>query len=251
MQVAIEVLPTAGQPWEGYLIPTAFPIIEPHLTPLKTLLGHIVQSCRQSDLQRDVFLHSWKLHEGATGRLLHDHLQAWSPRLGMGVWPDREPPQPLTQERFMDMSAGGLQREELSLPAYRLLHLEGETDATTSAISMVFGGAALTLIFSQEGFAELRAAGKAIFLPTITAPIYTHERFYMPLLDRRSMASARSVQQLATWLCKAELYLRESAEDAGILLVSRRPLKRLLDEAALAADIQFVWPGTEGQTSII
>ncbi|AEU38911.1 hypothetical protein [Granulicella mallensis] len=75
---------------------------------------------------------------------------------------------------------------------------------------------------SDPGFQRLNANNR--YLPEITDPGFGRADFVFPLLDCRILASARSAELINQWLCSIDLYIRESPEDKGILLLSRIPL---------------------------
>jgi hypothetical protein len=82
----------------------------------------------------------------------------------------------------------------------------------------------------------------SLLLPQLTDRTFTGYPFYVPLLEFGSLARATS-DQLETWLCGASLYIRESFEDTGILIVSREPLAPLLEGLGgrLEAGTEPVW----------
>jgi hypothetical protein len=194
-----------------------------------------------SHLQRELFVHSWKLHVGNTGALIQQNLRAWNPIHGIGIWPDRNPPSRWTQETFMDASAAMLQDEEPVLASYQVLHLRCEARIRSEVASSLFGGEALFQLFSRCEADAFFARTKSTYLPLITDTLFRHARFYVPLLEAKTVSGATD-QQLATWLCGAEAYLRESAEDRGILILARTTHLRALQGAASHARIHLASP---------
>lgn len=241
MQIELQVLPTIAPPWEQYFLPCSFPLGLTQRTPILLLLEQLANLLNADGLLREVLLHSWKLAGSPAGATLQQNLTTWLPALGMGIWPDRQPPSPLTQERFMDLAAGSILGEEPELTVCRLLRLTGTAQARKAAFAALFGTGATTQMFSSQSFEAVQKAGEQVYLPTITAPIYTHERFYLPLLDRRSVNRAKTAAELGRWLCDVEVYVRESAEDQGVLILSRRPLHDHLLTAAKRSETTLNW----------
>lgn len=223
------------QPWQALVLRASFPLepvakqaIARFLTALTDLL-----EAERADLRREVFLHAWKLEDAELNSAFHQNVSRWRPSLGMGIWPNRKPPGGWTESSFMDAAATKMTGEEPELPAYKLFHLGGEPKHTREAAELVFGIGATTQMFTRESFAELQSKGKAEYLPAIVDSIYTHADFYLPLLDRSSLLTARSPGELDTLMCGVEVYIRESPEDGGVLLLSRVPLTPLLERIRL------------------
>jgi hypothetical protein len=229
-------------PWNACLLPAVFPVQQPLRAALSGFIEQLTLLLEdESPLQRHVFLHCWKLSEHEVGRLLQENLQLWQPRLGMGLFPNRQPPTTLTQEAFMDANADRIQQKAVELPAYRMAYLDADAGERRRAAVLQFGAGALTQMFSDGSFAEMQEAGRRTYLPTITAPVYTHERFYLPLLDRSALSTSPSPERFESWMGRIHFYVRESAEDGGVLIVSRLPLQPLLDRAARLADVELAF----------
>ena len=251
----LEPLKTAPS-WVAYLIPFTpdrssqnppQPGTQPDRRPeqhqsIAALLDVAAQALTaNSHLQRELFVHSWKLHAGNTGALIQQNLPAWNPIHGIGIWPDRNPPSRWTQETFMDASAAMLQNEEPVLASYQVLHLRCEAWIRSEVASSLFGGEALFQLFSRREADAFFARTKSTYLPLIADTLFRHARFYVPLLEAKTVSGATD-QQLATWLCGAEAYLRESAEDRGILILARTTHLPALQDAATHARIHLASP---------
>src|SRR5579864_5945651 len=85
---------TVCQPWQVLLLPvSAFPIKEEELAPIRDFLQKFTAAAsRRWDLTSEVFIQVEQSDE-PTGRALYvQHARRWIPEIGLGVWPDREPP---------------------------------------------------------------------------------------------------------------------------------------------------------------
>ena len=87
--------------------------------------------------------------------------------------------------------------------------------------------------FSRQPLWSILARSKQGYLPTIQERHFRKSEIYLPLLDRKSIVAAKSREQLDAWMCGIEIYLRESAEDRGILLLSLLPLNTILGNSRL------------------
>ena len=75
-----------------------------------------------------------------------------------------------------------------------------------------------------------------VLLPPIEEEGLKAFPLYVPLLTAASLSA--SAEQLDTWLGAVDVYLRESPQDKGLLIVSRQPLEKKL----LAAGIDVPRP---------
>jgi hypothetical protein len=226
--------------WESTLIPVKqFPADAEQTKALRSLIGALSQAAvRKAGPHHEVLLQAWKLTPANGSNLLSDHMAQWSPQLGLGVWPNRKPPQSWTETSFVDAAAATFRAAEPELPSHRLLRLNCKPKIRHEAAHTMRGLGTLVECFSRESFEVLQTRGKELYLPSISTRRFQHEDFYLPLLDRQSLAAARNSGELARWLCGIDLYVRESPEDTGVLIVSRAPLgpivevaQRLLQEA--------------------
>ena len=205
--------------------------------PLPTLYNEAVGSfcellARQlieiHHLHHHVLLQTWKLGPDTGARTLSAHRRAWRPQLGLGIWPDREPPQGWTEERMVDAAAAVYRGDEPEMPSHRLLRLSAPSTELVPAARAMRGTGTLVEIFSRNNSAEMDARCLETFHPRIQEHRFRHEAFYAPLADQNTFVRAESPEALDQDLCGAEVYLRESPEDKALLLLSRAPIAALL-----------------------
>jgi hypothetical protein len=220
----------APEPWEAAILVTGPLPADPKevaawsgwVTGLEALL------VRMPEVKRELLLQVWKLGPKHGAEELEEHAGSWWPQLGLGVWPDREPPQSWNQELLSDAFAASLNAEEVPLPSHKLLTLKVIGDEQHRAARLLRGHGALLEMFSPQALEEMQERGRDLFLPRMVEKRFRKARFYLPLLDRRTLAAAKDAEELNQWLCGATVYLRESAEDQGVLLVAKMPLSPLL-----------------------
>jgi hypothetical protein len=231
-------------PWQITVIPVqSFPATSPERVRQQIYFRAFGEAVLNAGLEHhQVLLQSWKLDAPTSGRTLNDHMQQWIPKLGLGLWPDREPPQSWTETSFVNAAAAVFRGDEPTLNAYPLYRLTASAVQLQAAQELRASG---TLIetFSRRPASSVLETARQQALDTIIADRYRSENFYFPLLDRRSIAASRTPEQLDRWLCGIDLYLRESPEDKGILIVSRIPLNPLF--AATDAYVRTSLTSTE------
>lgn len=229
----LKVLDVVSGPWQGALLPVpSFPVplfqreqIDSFLSALSEVLTE------QYQLNHEVLSQVWKLTPAAGGEILSENAPKWSPTPGLGIWPDRRPPQSWTEELMVDAAAAVFRGDEPEFPSYRLLLLQVEMQRERfEAARQMRGFGAQIELFSKETIDRIQASGKTAFLPAIKERRFQREGFYLPVLDSKSIAAADSTQKLDEWLCGIEVYVRESAEDQGILILSRLAIDVIVEQ---------------------
>jgi hypothetical protein len=219
------VVKPIAPPWEAFLLPlSGFPLPDDEVIPLRTFLTNLTREVSARwHLSSEVCVQVEQSDE-TEYRLLHaKHAREWIPEVGLGVWPDREPPAVWTKEEFMNIAPG----EKLRPMMYQVLRITtSQAERQQARDLMLKYGPALEIMTSDDSDAFLRKATD-LLLPPIKDLSYTCFPFYVPLLEIKSLAGA-SPEQLEACFCGASVYIRESFEDKGILLASKRPLTGVL-----------------------
>jgi len=214
-----------SRPWEAVFLPvSAFPIPAEKMAPLRKLVG----ACRQAFLKRgqlpsEVFLQTNRLGKLGSARLVR-HAREWMPELGLGVWPDQPPPVLPSSADFEDLGP----EEKLRPTIYEVMKITGEASTKQLAMAAMLGTGAVVEAVTPAGGEAFLAQTKALLLPPIKEPGFRRYPFYIPILERKTLESARP-EQLDKWFCGASAYIRESVQDKGVLIVSREPLTPLLE----------------------
>ena len=223
--MALRVVPLPS-PWEAVLLSVpVFPIPEGEsLRVANFIQGLSAQVVDNRDWSVETFIQVEQSDDKECRRIYSQRARDWIPEVGLGVWPDREPPASPTPEQFMRLTAG----EKLRPPMYQVLRITASPKAKSEAFgAMVRFGPALQIMTPDDGETYLEKA-TASLLPPIEDAAYTCYPFYIPLLERKGIASATAAQ-LEAWFCGAALYIRESFEDQGILIASCRSLAPALE----------------------
>jgi len=226
--------PTAGlrvlpldPPWESLLAPVSgFPVPEPQLSALRNFVGLLGGAIAASaKLSAEVFIQFTQLHVDDGGSQLSDHAKEWMPQLGLGVWPDRQPPTLWNREDFELLPVGARPRQL----SYQVFRIGASQPARTEARNVMFGRGTIVEVMMKDSSDKFFIKSKELLLPPIKEKSFRSFPFYLPLLDSKSAKNA-GPSQLDSWLCGASTYIRESVEDSGILILSREPLAPILDK---------------------
>lgn len=146
----------------------------------------------------------------------------WLPRMGLGVWPHREPPRLWTVQDMenMDPQAGPtLMHSVFRVTAGGNARLDAMRTMTGSGCGIQI----LCHIESKKFMDDL----KQVFLQVIQDRVFRIFPWYIPLLDLAALTTPAPPLVLRV-LQETRLYIRESREDGGILLLAREPLEDLL-----------------------
>lgn len=216
----------APAPWEAYRARvSAFPAPEAELASVRRFWQALSAAAVGAwKLSAEVFLQFAQLHLGDVYCRLSAHGREWIPETGLGVWPDREAPHLWTAKEFLDLAPG-------SAPVlmYQLLRVTTGPQEREKARDTMLGFGTVLEVLGADGSEAFLKKGKETFLPGITDPIFRVYPFYVALLEASTVRNAKA-GDLEKWLCGAKVYVRESAEDQGVMIVSREPLGPVLQK---------------------
>lgn len=213
-------------PWSGFLLRlSGFPMSEAELIPTREFVRKATALLVQREAgSLETFIQFTQLHLGDGAKLLASRGREWLPRMGLGVWPDREPPQAWTIEELRDLLPDEKVRPLMDI----VLRVTARGKEGHARDAMIGRGTVLQFIVpDREGFLT---AARNLLLPPITDPSYTSFAFYVPLLQAASITN-NDKGQISTWMCGAHAIVRESPEDHGILMVARGALDDILLQA--------------------
>jgi hypothetical protein len=221
--ILIDALPVGG-PFAAVQVHAGKFPVDPRLLPaIRLFLGNLVQAASTGGLTGDVFLQHQYLPNAKDEFM--SHLQAWTPLSGLGVWPDRPPPELWKTADMFRMAKG----EDVPL-MYRVLQVNGGPQSGAEAWDTLLGSGMVMELVHSGLIDSLLNAYKAIYLPDIKTPNLRIFPFYVPLLDVNSVRD-RPAEELSKWLGGVRLYIRESPEDKSILLLSDLAIEPLLVKA--------------------
>lgn len=219
----VALLPLAApRPWHAFLVEmSAFPAPLYELRPVhRTIEALVSRVAARRRLTRQVFVQVQQIARGGdAAERIGTHAARWLPQLGMGVWPDRPAPYTRTMKDFEHLGAG----EMPEVIFFQVLHVTGPAEARAHCVETMMGlGTTVQILAAEEEAAYLARIGPVLSAP-ITERSFQQFPLYAPLLEARSVAGAGSAD-LGRWLGGAALYVRESREDGGVLLLADGPL---------------------------
>ena len=213
-------------PWNAYLISvTRFPAPAAEASQLSDFLDRLLGPLRSPvQFASEVFIQLEQLPGKEAHTAFSDHAREWLPETGLGVWPDREPPAIWTQEEFMNLTPG----DKLRPLMFQLFRITTPPAARLKAWRVMLGFGSILEIMVEGSAKSFFEATRSTFLQKIQDRSYRAFPFYAPLLERKTIENASS-DDLQQWCGAASVYIRESFEDQGILILSRRPLDHLFE----------------------
>ncbi|MGH9395993.1 MAG: hypothetical protein ACRD18_03990 [Terriglobia bacterium] len=243
----------APHPAEAYTLPVSgFPMQAPEIERAGHFLAALSASMTQEwSASAGVFIQFNQLHLADGARRFGSNAPKWKPKLGLGVWPDREPPTLWTTEEFQKLQPG----EKMRPMNYKVFQIRAPGSMPGHARDTMLGLGTVVEVVTAGSTDALLDQTRNLFLPFLKEPIFRSYKFYLPLLDRKSLEAASAAAsagatardgRLEEWLCGATAYIRESAEDQAILIVSLRPLApifaRLLGKLEQSPEPEWRFP---------
>jgi hypothetical protein len=222
-------------PAESLLLPVSvYPVPGPERELLLRFMVKLsIALATQWKLSSEIFIHITPSKNPSAGAMISPNARDWLPELGQGVWPARCPPSLWTKEDFADLDPGQLPRDVMH-PTFRISKDGG---ARERARATMFGTGAILEILTRDPGAVLVKRGTDLLLPAIQEPALRSFPYYLPLLDAASIQNV-SYDQLHAWLCGGSVYLRESIEDGGLLVIALQPISPVLKSLGVKPDPQ-------------
>ncbi|HUA20141.1 MAG TPA: hypothetical protein VMB25_15440 [Bryobacteraceae bacterium] len=214
----IRLIPIATpEPWQSAVLPlSSFPTPVEELGPVRAFVGELVRRLAASAPTVETFIQFESLHLADGASHVSRNGRQWMPMMGLGVWPDREPPKIWTVEEFQELVPGEKPRPLMNIA----LRVTGAREARHQARDVLVGRGTIIQLFANLDSEKLLANARELLLPPIQDPSFKAFPFYIPLLEAKSVSGASS-HQLDAWSCGAHTYIRESVEDHGVLIVSK------------------------------
>lgn len=214
-------------PYQAYVAPISeFPLPESEAEPIRSFLQRFTDvSAKMWHLNTEVFIQLTQLHLGNGERRLPIYGREWLPETGLGIWPDREPPTLWTMAEFESAKPG----ERMRPLTHQVFRISASGEARHNARDVMLDLGSILQVMTADTPDVLLANAKQLLLPPIQELSFRSFPFYIPLLECRSLENVTS-KELDEWLCGATIYVRESFQDRGILIVSARPLDPVLAE---------------------
>jgi hypothetical protein len=171
----------------------------------------------------ECFLQIGRSTDDAAARAFSMNARNWIPQTGLGVWPQRPAPRIWKLEDLEELDHTSGMPPLLN----SLFRVTAGGSARLDAMTTMTGmGCGLQLVSRMEGQILLRDL-KELFLNFIQDRIFRIFPWYVPLMEKSILVEP--IAPLAQSAMRGiSLYIRESAEDGGIIIVSADPLADVL-----------------------
>ncbi len=207
--------------WEAYLIPLPSVPLALELRPLLLIaMTELLQAfAAQKNLAQSIWLLLDELHHENAVREISRNAALWNPSMGLGLRPEDPPPRSWTGDDLLE--------RDFNTPIPPLKHtivmLETDQKGMDLAARLLTGFGALIHTLQNGTATDVSATWYDIFQPTIEEEGYAAFPIYTPIFGVKSLAGVQA-ETLSKWMGEVDIYIRESAEDTGVFLLSRHPL---------------------------
>jgi hypothetical protein len=199
-----------------------------------------VETITRQQILYDVYIQMAQLERPSGALLISKNASRWTPRIGLGVWPDREPPQPLSKEDFFNTPPDQKMRQT----SFHVMRIDDqENTISLEVINEIAGtGALLVAMVEKDGNPGYGKNISSHLEAYMTAENFRGFPMYFPLLNAVSLEKM-SREDLDACLPGIVLYIREDVTESAALIVSRIPLEKLFSGIYFgAADIPSIEP---------
>jgi hypothetical protein len=155
--------------------------------------------------------------------LFADHAPHWLPEAVLGVWTHLPAPRMMTAEALMEMDP----HSRTGSRVHTLFRITTGVTACLDAMVTMAGTGTGIQIVSQVEAEKLLGNLKDLFLGFIQERLFRIFPWYVPLLTMKSLEEPISLLTEQAF-ANIALYIRESPEDGGILIVPAQPLAEIL-----------------------
>lgn len=208
---------------------------------LEALIAHLI---RQLGCSHESFIALSRKADRAAAILFAENARHWMPETGLGVWPHRPPLRMMRADDVKDLDPG-----DQPQPMHTLFRVTKGDNARLNAMSTMLGtGCGLQVLSRMDG-AKLLRTQKDMHLEFIEDRIYRIFPWYVPLLENASLEEPLA-QRTMDAMRGITVYIRESIEDGGVLIVSSEPLTEIVEQIGCkrldyGTDPQWTLPGVK------
>ena len=209
-------------PWNGFVMTQPYPIAEDrsaYRQAVAAILGSMPESRPPATAQ--AFLQMDRIDFRKDTPVVQQH-SAILGDYGLGIYPQLPPPAKWTREEFSSL----FHPQKLRPLAHDIMRVDSNAEDIATIRDLFLGSGAYAQVFCASGTSFYQAA-TALFKPLITDKLMRTFPYHAPLLQRSAVESCTPAQ-LDAWACGAVVYLRESVEDHGLLVLRRGELEPVL-----------------------
>ncbi len=221
---------TTGTEWFVYIIPVpAFPLKASQRKELFASVALLIRLLREeSNANRSAWLELDHLHQDNAIQQIGKCAPLWNPEIGLGLKPEAESPRYWTEDDLTNRD------HDSPMPALmrNILLLNTSDEHSAQACQSMTGTGGLTQVIHRCTTERMRRAWYEVLHPFITEEGLAAFPIYMPLLTTESL-TASALPMVEHCMREVDVYIRESAEEKGVFLISARALEPWLEAAGL------------------
>ena len=158
-------------------------------------------------------------------RLFSTNAPKWIPETGLGVWPHHPAPKMMAIEEMEEVESAASTRALL----HSVFRVTVGGNARLDAMKKMVGtGCGLQLVSNVESTVLLKNL-REVFLGFIKDRVFRIFPWYVPLIEKAVLAEPMGRVTLDA-MRDVSLYIRESPEDGGIVIMSATPLAEIFSQ---------------------
>jgi hypothetical protein len=167
-----------------------------------------------------------------TGLLDHfvDNASRWVPEQGLAIIPHRPPPHIPTQEEIENIDPRSLGAGDRP-PAHdfipEMIFRISDSGGREEAFRTMGGHSALHVFLTEANESDLIGNWKKVFGATVRERVFQAMPLFVPLFGIRSFLDVPE-EKIISWMASFDLYIGESLEDNGIVIVSGNNIDNLI-----------------------
>jgi hypothetical protein len=166
------------------------------------------------------FIQMDQIREQASTNLFSENARHWMPETGLGVWLHRPAPRMLKMEDMENIDSATGTGPLLN----SVFRVTADANARLEAMTTMVGTGSGLQIISHLDSTKLLPNMKEVFLSFIHDRVFRIFPWYVPLIGKAVLVEP--IEPLTADAMRGiRLYIRESQEDGGILILSIEPLE--------------------------
>lgn len=169
------------------------------------------------------FIQIGQARDQTTAHLFSENARSWMPETGLGVWPHRPAPRMWKTEDMENIESASGNGPLLN----SLFRVTADAKIRLGAMTTMAGTGSGLQIISHLDSAKLLSNMKEVFLGFIQDRVFRIFPWYVPLIEK-AMLTEPTELLAADAMRGVTLYIRESQEDEGVLILSIESLDDIL-----------------------
>jgi hypothetical protein len=215
-----------GGGFDCYYIPASLGLRPDSYDSVREFLGRLVSYfTTRLECDHESFIQIGTTANSDATRLFSENAREWVPETGLGVWPHRPAPRIWTMQDMEDLDPNS------GMPTllHSLFRVTADANVRLAAMTTMVGtGCGIQIVSRAESAALLRDL-KELFLGFIQDRVFRIFPWYVPLIERAVLIEPLE-PLVASAMRGISLYIRESSEDGGILIISPQPLSDIFTQ---------------------